>query len=132
MRRKRAFYGLQMTGESKCNCQRCGNPIAFPVDLHNTEIECPHCHKATTLLMPTLSNQVRALPPEVPAWARTAPAVDPGLITAGYVCAFLLPFMGIIIGIIILTKNNTEKGIVIVVLSFVFTVLWCAAIHAMQ
>jgi hypothetical protein len=44
-----------MNGKSKCNCQRCGNPIEFPNDLNNLDIECPHCHKQTTLLAGSLN-----------------------------------------------------------------------------
>lgn len=50
-----------MNNEAKCDCQRCGNPIAFPVDLLNTEVECPHCHKATTLIVPPPESRIRAI-----------------------------------------------------------------------
>jgi 4-hydroxy-3-methylbut-2-en-1-yl diphosphate synthase IspG/GcpE len=35
--------------DAKCDCQRCGNPIAFPVEMDGNEVECPHCNRTTTL-----------------------------------------------------------------------------------
>lgn len=54
-----------MTGEPQCACQRCGKRIVFPIDLQNTEIECPHCHKLTTLLLPAPEHRVRKATPQL-------------------------------------------------------------------
>ncbi len=49
-----------MSAEAKCNCQRCGEHIAFPVEMTGQEITCPHCGRETTLLSP----QVRKANPD--------------------------------------------------------------------
>lgn len=41
-----------MSNEAKCNCQRCGEHIAFPIEITGQEIICPHCGRETTLLLP--------------------------------------------------------------------------------
>jgi DNA-directed RNA polymerase subunit RPC12/RpoP len=93
-----------MDGESKCNCQRCGQPIAFPIDLNNTETTCPHCGKATTLIVP----RVRAVTPDLAPsnYAASGTANNSaygelgGLVLAGYLTAIFMPLIGFIIGII--------------------------------
>jgi len=115
-----------MEGEAKCNCQRCGQPIAFPLDLHNTEAECPHCGKATTLQAPV----IRALPraPAAMALPPTAPADAGSLIVAGYVTAIFLPIVGFIIGIILLGKNQVGSGIACIIVSFICGFIWAAVL----
>lgn len=41
-----------MSNEAKCNCQRCGESIAFPVEMAGQDTACPHCGRETTLLVP--------------------------------------------------------------------------------
>lgn len=35
--------------EAKCSCQQCGNHIAFPIDLVDCVVDCPHCSQKTPL-----------------------------------------------------------------------------------
>jgi DNA-directed RNA polymerase subunit RPC12/RpoP len=112
-----------MDGEAKCNCQRCGQPIAFPLDLHNTEAACPHCGKTTTLIVP----RVRAAAPDsapvviaAPASAKNSPYGDlGGLVLVGYLTAIFMPLIGFIIGIILLTKNRPGSGIGCIIVSVI-------------
>jgi hypothetical protein len=133
-----------MNNESKCNCQRCGQPIAFPADMINQEIECPHCQKATTLIA---QNRVRALPAEQPYQSVSAPWERPGLpplasanvaaksneglILAGYLCGFLLPIVGFIIGIILLARNSVGSGIGCIIVSAICGFIWIAILSSM-
>ena len=41
-----------MSEESKCNCQHCGEHIAFPNEAAGQTIECPHCKNETLLSLP--------------------------------------------------------------------------------
>ena len=123
-----------MSEEAKCDCQRCGQPIAFPIDLHNTEVECPHCHKATTLLIPSPESRIRAIPaPAVaaPQGQTSAYGELEGLVLAGYLTAIFLPLIGFIIGIILLGKNRPGSGIGCIVVSLVCGSIWLAVISGM-
>lgn len=35
--------------EAKCGCQHCGNHIAFPIELAERVVNCPHCDQPTVL-----------------------------------------------------------------------------------
>ena len=122
-----------MSEEAKCDCQRCGQPIAFPVDLHNTEVECPHFHKATTLLIPSLETRTRAIPvPAAPPPPGQKPADDlDTLIIIGYLTSCLLPLIGFIIGIILLEKNRPGSGLGCVIVSLICGAIWLALISDM-
>ncbi|HTB84963.1 MAG TPA: hypothetical protein VK742_15010 [Candidatus Sulfotelmatobacter sp.] len=41
-----------MSEESKCNCQHCGEYIAFPSEAAGQTVECPHCKNETSLSLP--------------------------------------------------------------------------------
>ena len=55
-----------------------------------------------------------------------------GLIAWGYVCAFLLPFVGGILGIVALAKGEVGNGIGIILLSLFFFFFWLAFWPAFQ
>jgi hypothetical protein len=115
-----------MSEEAKCECQRCGQPIAFPIDLHNTEVECPHCHKATSLLIPSPESRIHAIP-EPASVAPALPDLD-SLIIAGFLTAIFLPLIGFIIGIILLAKNQVGSGIGCTIMSLASGAFWLAVI----
>lgn len=41
-----------MSEESKCECQHCGEHIAFPSEAAGETVECPHCKNETLLSLP--------------------------------------------------------------------------------
>jgi len=43
-----------MSEYAKCNCQRCGQGIEFPVAGDGQDVTCPHCGRETTLIVPQL------------------------------------------------------------------------------
>jgi predicted RNA-binding Zn-ribbon protein involved in translation (DUF1610 family) len=124
-----------MDSEAKCNCQRCGQPIAFPIDLHNTETTCPHCGKATTLIVP----RVRAVTSDpAPANYTVSGSTNNstygdlgGLVLAGYLTAIFMPLIGFIIGIILLAKNRPGSGICCILVSAICGFIWMAIISSM-
>jgi len=72
---------METSEDAKCNCQTCGQPIAFPPELHNTPIECPHCTAETLLLIPpaaptTPPAQPKPTPPKTTA-ASATPVLSP-------------------------------------------------------
>jgi DNA-directed RNA polymerase subunit RPC12/RpoP len=52
--------GETMNSEVRCNCQRCGEKIAFSSEMAGQDVTCPHCGRETTLLLP----QVRKTDPD--------------------------------------------------------------------
>lgn len=66
--------------ESKGDCQRCGEHIAFPSALQGEKVNCPHCGGETTLIAESVSD-VKEQPPFMfdPAWYDKLP---PGAIRA--------------------------------------------------
>ena len=114
-----------MSTESKCSCQRCGEHIAFPSELDNTETECPHCHKVTTLLA---QSPVRAIPAP-----KQVAADDLGaLITTGYTTAIFLPLVGFVIGLILLGKNRPSVGMYCILLSLACGAIWMAILNTLS
>jgi hypothetical protein len=108
---------------SKCDCQRCGNPIEFPTELHNTETSCPHCGKATTL------NAVRAVPPAPtagPAPKRNYTALG----VVGILTAIFLPIIGFFIGIYLLAKGQSARGCICLGLSILAGLGWFAFMNS--
>ena len=55
---------------------------------------------------------------------RKTPAVSIVLIASGYICAFLIPFLGVILGLITLGKGAHGHGIGIIALSVLFFLFW--------
>lgn len=49
-----------------------------------------------------------------------------GWITAGYITAFLLPVVGIILGIVVMTKGSTGQGFGIIGASLISWLFWAA------
>jgi hypothetical protein len=45
-----------MSEESKCDCQHCGEHLAFPSEAAGQMVECPHCKCETLLSLPTDEN----------------------------------------------------------------------------
>ena len=43
-----------MSDEAKCNCQRCGEHIEFPMVMAGQNVACPHCGRETTLTIPAV------------------------------------------------------------------------------
>jgi hypothetical protein len=48
-----------MSNEAKCDCQQCGEHIAFPREADGQTIECPHCKRETLLSMPPAETNQR-------------------------------------------------------------------------
>jgi Zn-dependent protease with chaperone function len=44
-----SITGMAATLYAKCDCEHCGNHIAFPAGLAGSVIVCPHCQQQTTL-----------------------------------------------------------------------------------
>lgn len=37
--------------EARCSCQQCGNHLAFPIELADRVVDCPHCGRKTSLTL---------------------------------------------------------------------------------
>lgn len=94
--------------ESKCDCQRCGNSIAFPVDLDGTEVECPHCKRATTLNIPNPATRIRKA--ETTIAEPNEAAIAESTIVCCYVLSVLLPIVGFFCGIWLMAKKQSGHG----------------------
>ena len=86
-------------------CSTCGNAV------HENAVICPKCGCPLK---------------ETPK----APEVSSGVITAGYVCAVLLPLVGFIIGIVLLAKGKAGHGIGAIVLSIFCFFFWIGVMSA--
>lgn len=120
-----------MDGESKCDCQRCGQPIAFPIDLNNTEVECPHCHRATTLLIPSPSARVRkadSLPPPI----RATDEVPQSTLTGCIILSILMPLIGFFCGVWLMTKKQSGYGVACMATSIIAGLVWVAIFSSMD
>jgi hypothetical protein len=117
--------------EIKCQCQKCGERIAFDGEHSGRLADCPHCGRETTLYIPAPTKApVRAVGAHyVTSPQSQAAAGDDleNLIVAGYVTALFLPLIGFIIGIILLAKNRTGSGIKCAIISVVAAGFWFAA-----
>jgi len=67
-----------------------------------------------------------------PAPRRYAPAApykpranaNEGLRDAGYICAIAVPFIGLVIGIVVLTRDEIAHGVSIMLLALVAAAVW--------
>jgi predicted RNA-binding Zn-ribbon protein involved in translation (DUF1610 family) len=110
-----------MEGETKCNCQRCGQPIAFPLDLNNTEAPCPLCGMETTLQAPRIRALARNNPQPTEIENYTT------LVVVGFVGTLIIPLIGFIAGIYLIVKGKAGVGAVMLVLSILLSIIWLAA-----
>jgi DNA-directed RNA polymerase subunit RPC12/RpoP len=93
-----------MSEESKCNCQRCFQSIAFPSEMAGQDVTCPHCGRETTLSKPTVRKAETAI-------AQPAePAIAESTIVCCYVLSILLPIVGFFCGLWLMTKKQSGHG----------------------
>lgn len=59
------------------------------------------------------------------------PNPDQGLINAGYVTAVLIPFVGFIIGVVLLTRNHVRQALVCMIVALVAFVFFAALVSYM-
>lgn len=117
-----------MEGEAKCNCQRCGQPIAFPVEYQNTEATCPHCGKETTLAVP----RIRALATEPAPSGRADKSTSNDFMAIGFILAGIFPIGGVVIGIIQLTRGRGPLGAGTIIASIVSGFIWLAIFSSLD
>jgi len=90
-------------------CASCGKELA------EEAISCPSCGAPTK----NHNNKVNQVS-----------EVSQGIIVTGYILAFVIPFIGGIVGIYSMFKNKPGHGIGILVLSFFFSFFWFGVMGA--
>jgi DNA-directed RNA polymerase subunit RPC12/RpoP len=118
-----------MSEESKCNCQRCGQSIAFPSEMAGQDVTCPHCGRESTLLFP----QVRKADPDPvsPIPIETVAIAESTLI-ACYVLSVLLPLVGFFCGVYLITKKAGGHGAACMAVSIFSVLVWAAILSSMD
>ncbi len=108
-------------------CTKCGKEI------HDEAVVCPFCGCATNNQMPMQSVQTAPYMPYVDN-SGAAPETS-GLATAALVFAFLMPIVGLILGIIGTVKYKTQslknKCIAAIPVSIVAWVFWAVILANM-
>lgn len=117
-----------MNDEAKCNCQRCGQSIAFPVVMAGQDVACPHCQRETTLSIPTVRKATPDYPPSVPT---TEQPVATSTIVCSYALCFLIPIAGFFAGIYLMTKSQSGHGIASMAISIVFGLIFITLFSGM-
>lgn len=88
----------------------------------STARKCKHCGEWS-------AGQAHALPITTAGGVHALGAeFSSELQTAGWVCAFLVPLVGVIIGIIALTKNAVGSGLGMIAVSGVMMFVWAAVL----
>jgi hypothetical protein len=94
---------------------RPAHRLSSRVDLHNTEVECPHCQRTTTLLVPSPSARVRKADSLPPTPIRAESAADEeesqSTLTCCLILSVLIPFVGFFCGVWLMTKKETGYGV---------------------
>lgn len=101
--------------EAKCSCQHCSEHIAFEPHFAGQMTTCPHCQMETRLFIPTRA-------PSRAVQSGTTESVT-GWIAAAYICAFLFPLLGLLLGVNLFSKRQPAHAIVSIVLSLLSGVI---------
>ncbi len=91
-------------------CRACGAEIA------DDAVVCVKCGRATGVAL---------VPAQAPFQAVPAAEDATGLTIAGFLLALVIPLIGLILGIVLLSKSKLGTGMGVVVLSIVSWALWC-------
>lgn len=69
----------------------------------------------------------------LPTESSASAPVSDGLLIAGYLCAFIIPLIGLILGIIVTSKGSTGHGIAIIIstLLMCFSLFFCLGTFGM-
>ena len=103
-----------METETKCSCAHCSEHIAFDPQYAGRTADCPHCGMETKLYIPPVTAKVPV------SRARTTATVDyTGIAVAGWICAFLIPIVGLFIGVYLLSKKESGRGVAIMATSVI-------------
>lgn len=86
--------------------------------------DCPHCGSETKLFIPKH-------PAKVPVRKAEIPASEEGMVTAGWICAIIMPVVGIIMGIILISKKE-PKGNQILIGSVISIAIWGAILASLS
>lgn len=121
-----------MSAESKCNCQRCGQVIAFQIVMAGQDISCPHCGRETTLTIPTVRKASPDYPPLASGAQVTEQPIASSTIVCSYVLCFLIPIAGFFAGIYLMTKKQSGHGTACMAISIVFGLIWISLFLAMS
>jgi hypothetical protein len=83
-----------------CPCQRCNQDIQFGTDQFKAgeEVECPHCHKATTLFVPQI-----AQPAQIPPKPKIISSI------AWFSAGIMLTVILLAVGAVLLHPTNQPK-----------------------
>ena len=114
--------------ESKGACQRCGEHIAFPATMQGENVDCPHCGRETTLVASISQSLVRK--------ASTPPPLEEPVVAGArpifliYVIAFLIPLVGIFLGIWLVAKKEANHGAAVTLLSVVLLLIYWSVLAA--
>jgi predicted RNA-binding Zn-ribbon protein involved in translation (DUF1610 family) len=121
-----------MADEAKCNCQRCGQGIEFPIVMAGQDATCPHCGRETTLTIPTVRKATPSYSPPSSSTALTEQkSIAGGTIGCSYVLSFLIPVAGFFAGIYLMTKKESGHGAACMAISIVFGLIWIVMFSAM-
>jgi hypothetical protein len=107
----------------KCTCQHCTEQIFFEPEYKGQTTICPQCQMETRLYVPNVA------PAAAPALAQ-ASGVNGGVVVAGWICAFVFPLIGFIIGIYLMSNKQVGRGLAIMITSVVFAG-FCAAMFVL-
>lgn len=119
-----------------CPCNVCSQKIEFDPSRAGETIPCPHCGMETRIFItnrpavahhpvnlrpcPDCGREVSLNAASCPhCGARSRAGADRSTIRLAYVFAILIPIVGIILGIILITKNEPSHGAAAIAISIV-------------
>jgi uncharacterized paraquat-inducible protein A len=98
----------------KVECPFCRGQVTFPSSDLGKLAECPNCKQDIELELPKSSE----------SWVSTRPVAVPqenltAKIVLGYVSAFILPPIGLALGIYLILKKESGHGVGCIAISFI-------------
>ena len=119
-----------MSDDAKCNCQRCGQSIAFPTEIQGQDVACPHCGRETTLLIP--QTLVRKATPDYPNPSPNMQTGEKSVAVSTIVCSYLLcvliPIAGFFAGIYLMTKKEGGHGAACMAISILIGLIFLSMV----
>jgi hypothetical protein len=116
-------------------CPLCGGHLEVAAEDIGKFAPCPHCSEEIPLELPEkqdfaikssnlgLYQQARNRSASHTAATATTPDVKQ-LVKVGYLLAIILPLIGFFFGLFLMFKNRPSDGVICMVLSLIFSVVW--------
>lgn len=112
-----------------CYCSTCGGGVEFEDQDAGRKAPCPHCQNEIELIIPPRIRAITVRPSVMPV---TTPPITiaQSTIVCSYILAIVVPVVGVLFGIYLMTQKSHGHGLVCIGLSIFSGVIFMAMLNS--